>query len=99
MTEITINSELNTLNKVDPNGIIARIMLAFLATAGIFYVNIMPAVVSGLKEGLAFTTQQAGFVSSANLYGADVPFRRTDTRTNDVETGGNGAVTTSSSFE
>ncbi|WP_245560594.1 MFS transporter [Colwellia piezophila] len=70
MTEITINSELNSLNKVDPNGIFARIMLAFLTTAGIFYINIMPAVVSGLKEGLAFTTQQAGFVSSANLYGA-----------------------------
>jgi len=70
MTEKTINSELNTLNKVDPNGIIARVMLAFLTTAGIFYINIMPAVVSGLKEGLAFTNQQAGFVSSANLYGA-----------------------------
>jgi predicted MFS family arabinose efflux permease len=71
MTETTIiNSELNTLNKVDPNGILARIMLAFLTTAGIFYINIMPAVVSGLKEGLAFTNQQAGFVSSANLYGA-----------------------------
>ncbi len=70
MTEITINSELNTLNKVDPNGIIARIMLAFLTTAGIFYINIMPAVVSGLKVGLAFTNQQAGFVSSVNLYGA-----------------------------
>jgi predicted MFS family arabinose efflux permease len=56
--------------KVDPNGIWARIMLAFLATAGIFYINIMPAVVSGLKSGLAFSNQQAGFVSSANLYGA-----------------------------
>ncbi len=59
-------------NKVDPNGMWARIMLAFLATAGIFYINIMPAVVSGLKEGLAFTSQQAGFVSSANLYGAAI---------------------------
>jgi len=57
-------------NKVDPHGILARIMLAFLTTAGIFYINIMPAVVSGLKEALAFTNQQAGFVSSANLYGA-----------------------------
>ena len=70
MTETITKSEFNTLNKVDPNGIIARVMLAFLTTAGIFYINIMPAVVSGLKEGLAFTNQQAGFVSSANLYGA-----------------------------
>jgi MFS family permease len=56
--------------KVDPNGALARIFLAFLTTAGIFYINIMPALVSGLKEGLNFTNQQAGFVSSANLYGA-----------------------------
>lgn len=58
--------------KVLPNSILARIILAFLTTAGIFYINIMPAVVNGLKEGLAFTSQQAGFVSSANLYGAAV---------------------------
>lgn len=56
--------------KVLPNSILARVILAFLTTAGIFYINIMPAVVNGLKEGLAFTSQQAGFVSSANLYGA-----------------------------
>lgn len=58
--------------KVLPNSIWARIILAFLTTAGIFYINIMPAVVNGLKEGLAFTSQQAGFVSSANLYGAAI---------------------------
>lgn len=58
--------------KVSANGIMARVLLAFLTTAGIFYINIMPAVVSSLKEGLAFTNQQAGFVSSANLYGAAI---------------------------
>ncbi|WJG10105.1 MFS transporter [Aliiglaciecola sp. LCG003] len=56
--------------KVSANGVFARIFLAFLTTAGIFYINIMPALVSGLKQGLNFTNQQAGFVSSANLYGA-----------------------------
>ena len=50
----------------------ARIFLAFLASAGLFYVNIMPAIVDGLKEGLAFTDKQAGFVASANVYGAAV---------------------------
>jgi predicted MFS family arabinose efflux permease len=55
---------------VAPHGMLARIFLAFLTTAGIFYINIMPALVSGLKEGLNFTNQQAGFVSSANLYAA-----------------------------
>lgn len=80
MTQLTSNSDADIAisdpgimtNKVEPNGALARIMLAFLTTAGIFYINIMPAVVSGLKEGLAFTNQQAGFVSSANLYGAAI---------------------------
>lgn len=58
--------------KVEPNSIIARVFLAFLTTAGIFYINIMPAVINGLKDGLHFTNQQAGFVSSANLYGAAI---------------------------
>jgi len=59
-------------SQIDPHGVFARVMLAFLTTAGIFYINIMPAVVSGLKEALDFTNQQAGFVSSANLYGAAI---------------------------
>ena len=50
----------------------ARVYLAFLASAGLYYVNIMPAIVDGLKEGLAFTDRQAGFVASANVYGAAV---------------------------
>lgn len=53
-----------------PNGEIARVLLAFLATAGLFYVNIMPALVDGLIEGLGFSNRQAGFVGSANVYGA-----------------------------
>jgi predicted MFS family arabinose efflux permease len=48
----------------------ARVLLAFLATAGFFYVNIMPAVVDGLKQGLGFTNKQAGLVGSCNVYGA-----------------------------
>jgi predicted MFS family arabinose efflux permease len=57
---------------VAPNSMYARIFLAFLASAGLFYVNIMPAIVDGLKEGLAFTDRQAGFIASANVYGAAV---------------------------
>lgn len=60
------------INHVAPDGIWAKVFLAFLTTAGIFYINIMPAVVSGLKDGLGFSNQVAGFVSSANLYGASV---------------------------
>ena len=60
----------NNFSKVSPNSITARLFLAFLATAGLFYVNIMPAIVSGLIEALEFTNQQAGAVASANMYGA-----------------------------
>lgn len=56
--------------RTEPNSEIARVLLAFLATAGIFYVNIMPAIVDGLIQGLDFTNKQAGLVGSANLYGA-----------------------------
>jgi len=62
----------NSLPKVSPNSMIARTFLAFLASAGLFYVNIMPAIVSGLIEALGFTNQQAGNVASANMYGAAV---------------------------
>lgn len=48
----------------------ARTFLAFLTTAGLFYVNIMPTIVSGLIEALGFTNQQAGNIASANMYGA-----------------------------
>ena len=53
-----------------PEGLLACVLLAFLATAGLFYVNIMAALVAGLIDGLGFTNRQAGFVGSANVYGA-----------------------------
>jgi MFS family permease len=60
----------NKFPKVSPNSLTARLFLAFLSTAGLFYVNIMPAIVSGLIEALGFSNQQAGYVASANMYGA-----------------------------
>ena len=57
---------------VNPEGMAARIMLAFLATAGLFYVNIMPAIVSGLIDSLGFSRADAGLVASFNIYGAAV---------------------------
>lgn len=56
--------------RVAPDSAAARIFLSFLATAGLFYANIMPAIVDGLIKGLGFSTQDAGFVGSANVYGA-----------------------------
>ena len=60
------------LRKASANGEIARILLAFLASAGIYYVNIMPALVSGLVEGAGFSNREAGLVGSSNVYGAAV---------------------------
>ncbi len=57
-------------SKVGPNSMAARVFLSFLATAGMFYVNILPALVDGLITALGFNNQQAGTVASANLYGA-----------------------------
>lgn len=53
-----------------PDGLLAALLLSFLATAGLFYVNIMPALVAGLVDGLHYTARQAGLVGSANVYGA-----------------------------
>lgn len=60
----------NRFPKVAPDSMTARFLLAFLATAGFFYVNIMPALVDGLKVGLGFSNKQAGLVGSCNVYGA-----------------------------
>lgn len=56
--------------KVAPNSMIARVLLAFFAAAGLSYVLIIPALVDGLKQGLGFTNRQAGLVASCNVYGA-----------------------------
>lgn len=52
------------------DGLMAAVMLSFLATAGFFYINIMPALVEGLRVGLQFSERQAGLAGSANVYGA-----------------------------
>ena len=61
-----------TLPKVHPSGIAAGIMLSFLATAGLFYVNIMAAIVDGLVTGLGLSDSEAGLIGSANIYGASI---------------------------
>lgn len=58
--------------KAAPDGLVAAVLLAFLATAGLFYVNIMAAIVDGLVEGLGFDVTRAGYVGTANTAGAAV---------------------------
>lgn len=57
-------------SKVDHNSWGGAIILAFLATAGLFYVNIMPALIDSLISGLGFSAKTAGYVGSANTFGA-----------------------------
>jgi len=59
------------------DGEIARVLLAFLATAGIFYVNIMPAIVDGLIEGLGFIRGAFVGISLAVLSGMNAEFDTT----------------------
>ena len=70
MNEQVVASRSGRFPVAAPNGEVARVLLAFLATAGLFYVNIMPALVDGLIEGLGFSNRQGGLVGSANVYGA-----------------------------
>ncbi len=67
-----MNATAGRLPKAPPDGLLAAAMLAFLATAGLFYVNIMVALVAGLVDGLGLSDREAGLVASANVYGASV---------------------------
>ncbi len=63
---------MNRLPHAKEDSLLAAVFLAFMATAGLFYVNIMSAIVDGLMSGLAFSAKDAGLVASANVYGAAV---------------------------
>jgi MFS transporter, DHA1 family, inner membrane transport protein len=56
--------------KASPDGLLAAAFLGLLGTAGMFYVNLLPAIVSGLRDALGYSNVQAGYVASANVYGA-----------------------------
>lgn len=60
------------LPHIPEDSLLASVLLSFLATAGLFYVNIMAALVDGLISGAGLTSKQAGLVVSANVYGAAV---------------------------
>ena len=72
MTAIAHEFSLFASPKQSAHGLLARFCLAMLATAGFFYVNIIPALVDGLVTGLGFSTADAGSVASSNIYGAAV---------------------------
>lgn len=50
----------------------ASLLLAFLSSAGLYYVNIFPVIVSALMEGAGLSNAQAGEITFANTIGAVV---------------------------
>jgi predicted MFS family arabinose efflux permease len=56
--------------KVPKEGIVVAVFLAFLATAGLFYVNLGGAFLSAFVDGLGLSRESAGYITSANKYGA-----------------------------
>ena len=54
----------------DQSSIIAAIFYSILATAGLFYVNLGGAFLSAFVDGLGVEQDIAGFIVSANKYGA-----------------------------
>ncbi|NIB38776.1 MFS transporter [Pseudomaricurvus alkylphenolicus] len=49
---------------------LAYVLLALISNAGVLFINIMPALVGTLIDVRGFSEQQAGYVASANIYGA-----------------------------
>lgn len=60
------------IRKVAPNGLMADIMLSLLTTAGLYFVLITSAMVTGLIEGLDLSRDTAGYIVAANGYGASI---------------------------
>lgn len=56
--------------RVQPQGLAPLLMLGLIASAGMFSANIMPVLVSALREGLGYSARDAGLVGAADIYGA-----------------------------
>lgn len=52
------------------NGWLASLLLAFLASAGLYYINIFPAITDALMEGAGIKSIEAGQITSMNALGA-----------------------------
>jgi len=64
------HSEVRSSSETPAHSWLASLQLAFLASAGLYYINIFPAITDSLMEGAGLTSTQAGDVTSANALGA-----------------------------
>lgn len=60
----------STIPKATSQGWAASILLAFLSSAGLYYVNIFPVIVDSLMAGAGLSAAQAGEITFANTMGA-----------------------------
>jgi predicted MFS family arabinose efflux permease len=56
--------------QASPDSLLASLLLAFLSSAGLYYVNIFPAITNALMTGAGLSTVEAGQITSANAMGA-----------------------------
>ena len=57
-------------NIFSQSSLVAAILYSIIATAGLFYVNLGGAFLSAFVDGLGVERDTAGFIVSANKYGA-----------------------------
>ncbi|WNO08610.1 MFS transporter [Teredinibacter sp. KSP-S5-2] len=57
------------LKKISEGSPLAYIFLAFIAMAGLSYVNFLPGVVNALAGGIGFSDVEAGQIVASNTYG------------------------------
>lgn len=57
------------LNKINSNSYLAYFLLAFVAMAGLSYMNYLPSLVNALAGELGFTNVEAGQIVAVNGYG------------------------------
>ncbi|GAA6169379.1 MFS transporter [Sessilibacter corallicola] len=56
-------------DKTDSNSLLTYILLAFIAMAGLSYINFMPGVVNALAGSIGFNDSEAGQIVAFNGYG------------------------------
>ena len=58
------------LRNIHQDSLLNAFFLSILATAGLFYVNLGGSFLSAFVDGLSIERDAAGFIVSANKYGA-----------------------------
>ncbi len=53
-------------------GLVPLMMLALIGSAGMFSANIMPVLISALREGFGYSARDAGLIGAADVYGAAI---------------------------